>query len=77
MLVPPEGYRKNGWKCWTVGDDIAWLRVGTGRPPLGREPGERLLPASLPARAGNPTRMRSRPRAETPSSPTSCSMRTT
>ena len=23
MLIPPEGYRKNGWKCWTVGDDIA------------------------------------------------------
>ena len=28
MLIPPEGYRKKGWKCWTVGDDIAWLRVG-------------------------------------------------
>ena len=28
MLIPPEGYRKNGWKCWCVGDDIAWLRVG-------------------------------------------------
>lgn len=28
MLIPPEGYRKDGWKCWTVGDDIAWLRVG-------------------------------------------------
>ena len=28
MLIPPEGYRKKGWKVWTVGDDIAWLRVG-------------------------------------------------
>lgn len=28
MLIPPEKYRKLGWKVWTVGDDIAWLRVG-------------------------------------------------
>ena len=28
MIIPPEGYQKNGWKCWCVGDDIAWLRVG-------------------------------------------------
>ena len=28
MLIPPEIYRKKGWKVWTVGDDIAWLRVG-------------------------------------------------
>ena len=28
MLIPPEGYRRNGWKVWCVGDDIAWLRVG-------------------------------------------------
>ncbi len=28
MLIPPEGYRKNGYKVWTVGDDIAWMRKG-------------------------------------------------
>ncbi len=28
MLIPPELYRKKGYKVWTVGDDIAWLRVG-------------------------------------------------
>ena len=28
MLIPPEGYQKDGWKAWCVGDDIAWLRVG-------------------------------------------------
>lgn len=27
MLIPPEIYRKQGYKVWTVGDDIAWLRV--------------------------------------------------
>jgi len=28
MLVPPEGLRVKGYRIWTVGDDIAWLRVG-------------------------------------------------
>ncbi len=28
MLIPPEGYRKKGYKVWTVGDDIAWLKQG-------------------------------------------------
>lgn len=28
MLVPPEGLREKGYRIWTVGDDIAWLRVG-------------------------------------------------
>lgn len=29
MLIPPEFYRKKGYKVWCVGDDIAWLRVGS------------------------------------------------
>ena len=28
MLIPPEYYKKKGYKIWCVGDDIAWLRVG-------------------------------------------------
>ncbi len=28
MLIPPEYLQKKGYKVWTVGDDIAWIRVG-------------------------------------------------
>lgn len=28
MLIPPEAYRERGWKVWTVGDDICWMRPG-------------------------------------------------
>ena len=28
MLIPPEIYKEKGYKVWTVGDDIAWMRQG-------------------------------------------------
>lgn len=28
MLIPPEGYKRRGYKIFTVGDDIAWMRIG-------------------------------------------------
>jgi phosphoenolpyruvate carboxykinase (GTP) len=27
MLIPPEGLKKKGYKIWTVGDDISWMRI--------------------------------------------------
>jgi len=29
MLVPPEGLRVKGYRIWTVGDDISWMRIDT------------------------------------------------
>lgn len=29
MLIPPEGLKAKGYRIWTVGDDIAWMRVDT------------------------------------------------
>ncbi len=29
MLVPPEGLKMKGYRIWTVGDDIAWMRIDT------------------------------------------------
>lgn len=29
MLIPPKKFLDMGYKVWTVGDDIAWLRIGS------------------------------------------------
>jgi phosphoenolpyruvate carboxykinase (GTP) len=29
MLLPPEGLKSKGYRIWTVGDDIAWIRQDT------------------------------------------------
>ncbi len=29
MLIPPEGLKCKGYRIWTVGDDIAWIRPDT------------------------------------------------
>lgn len=29
MLIPPQGLKHKGYRIWTVGDDIAWMRIDT------------------------------------------------
>jgi phosphoenolpyruvate carboxykinase (GTP) len=29
MLIPPDGLKIKGYRVWTVGDDIAWMRIDT------------------------------------------------
>jgi phosphoenolpyruvate carboxykinase (GTP) len=29
MLLPPDGLKEKGYRIWTVGDDIAWMKVDT------------------------------------------------
>ena len=29
MMIPPEGLKVKGYRVWTVGDDISWMRIDT------------------------------------------------
>jgi phosphoenolpyruvate carboxykinase (GTP) len=70
MLIPPQGYRKDGWRVWTVGDDICWMRPGADGRLYAINPASSVW---RPAPATAATRMRWPQLHATPSSPMSAS----
>ena len=41
MLIPPQGFE--GWKVWTVGDDIAWIKPDATGKLQGDQPRGRIF----------------------------------